>query len=201
MEEATTYLLTSSYITEKSNIESATSTVIDPWNQGQKATNIALVVTDTSAGEASTFASFSATRSNTEEVPTTFDQGATMKFSEALTLLEMIHSPALTTTVKSTPASRPNQIIDAVRMVGMDGTTVFYDEVQASDVNFQRNMEVHFTEGKWRLADGSQTPRNILMRVLSNVNAIYIRAFYGNGGPIPATLSLRFNTRRARCMS
>lgn len=28
----------------------------------------------------------------------------------------------------------------------MDGTTVFYDEVQASDVNFQRNMEVHFTE-------------------------------------------------------
>lgn len=28
----------------------------------------------------------------------------------------------------------------------MDGTTVFYDEVKASDVNFQRNMEVHFTE-------------------------------------------------------
>lgn len=47
-------------------------------------------------------------------------------------------------------------------------------------------------QGKWRLADGSQTPRNILMRVLSNVNAIYIRAFYGNGGPIPATLRYKF---------
>lgn len=47
-------------------------------------------------------------------------------------------------------------------------------------------------QGKWRLADGSQTPRNILMRVLSNVNAIYIRAFYGNGGSIPATLRYKF---------
>ena len=108
MEEATTYLLTSSYITEKSNIESATSTVIDPWNQGQKATNIALVVTDTSAGDASTFAFFSATRSDTEEVPTTFDQGATMKFSEALTLLEMTHSPGWLCTFFFAPSSEIN---------------------------------------------------------------------------------------------
>lgn len=96
MEEATSYSLTPSYITEKSNVESATSTITDPWNQGQKATNTAPVVTDTSAGEASTFASFSAIRSDkqfTEEVPTTFDQGGTMKSSEVSTLLEMTHSP------------------------------------------------------------------------------------------------------------
>ena len=68
-------------------------------------------------------------------------------------------------------------------------------QIASFSIVHMANMQfsVHLTlQGKWHLADGSQTSRNILMRVLSNVNAIYVRAFYGNGGPIPATLRYKF---------
>ncbi|XP_068699347.1 basement membrane-specific heparan sulfate proteoglycan core protein-like isoform X3 [Montipora foliosa] len=134
--------------------------------------------------------------SSTEKGITATDQedSTSVEYSLTPTSKEMTTLPDRTTqtTAKVTSASvvPPRHVAEAVRMVGKDGTTVYYDEAQPGIANFSSNVEVSFIEGKWRSADGSRISRDTLMRVLSDVSAIYVRAFHGSKGSTPASLRI-----------
>ncbi|XP_022788382.1 mucin-2-like [Stylophora pistillata] len=113
-----------------------------------------------------------ATTESTSSTATSTREPTSQKTTQDITPSTPVTQPT------ASPPSMVGKGTEAVRIMGRDGSVIVYHGIQPGSGNDKATIEIKLTEEGWRSTDGVPASRESFMRVLSDVQGIFIRASY-----------------------